>query len=215
MLEQIKTTARRHLASDGANLSLRAVARDVGLVSSAVYRYYPSRDDLLTSLIVDAYVAMADAAEAAEAAVGREDLRGRFLAVAHALRDWSVANPHEYALLYGTPVPGYAAPQDTVEPASRPVVLLSAILRDGVRLGVLTSPDDGLPASVRQELDVLGEVDGFRGLPPDLLAHGMTAWAAVFGLISFELFGRFNNTITQFDDFFEYQLRVIVGQLGL
>src|SRR4029077_14703471 len=103
--EAIKRVAREHLARDGAAaLSLRAVARDVGMVSSAVYRYFPSRDDLLTALIVDAYDAAGQAAEDADtAAIGR-GLDDRWLAVAGAIRDWARANPHEYALVYGSPV---------------------------------------------------------------------------------------------------------------
>src|SRR6266487_4289282 len=90
MIDEIKSVARQHLAADGANLSLRAVARDMGMVSSALYRYFPSRDDLLTALILDAYNSMGEAAERADAAVAdRGDLVGRWLAVARALRAWA------------------------------------------------------------------------------------------------------------------------------
>ena len=78
MTDEIKAVARRHLATDGADLSLRAVARDMGMVSSAIYRYFPSRDDLLTALIIEAYNALGDAVEAADAAADRADLRGRW-----------------------------------------------------------------------------------------------------------------------------------------
>src|SRR5688500_19893216 len=108
MIDEIKVIARRHLAADGANLSLRAVARDLGVVSSAVYRYFASRDELLTALILDAYDSLGEAAETADAQVGRGDLRGRWLAVCRAVRAWALAQPHQYALIYGTPVPGYA-----------------------------------------------------------------------------------------------------------
>src|SRR4030095_6688572 len=87
MTEEIKTTARRQLAEQGApNLSLRAVAREVGLVSSAVYRYFASRDELLTALIMDAYNSLGEAAERADAGVERGDLIGRFEAVCRAVR---------------------------------------------------------------------------------------------------------------------------------
>src|SRR5690348_167939 len=131
MVEEIKSVARRRLATDGGDLSLRAVARDMGMVSSALYRYFPSRDDLLTALIIDGYNAMGETAERADAAVtDRADLTGRWLAVAHALRDWALSRRYEYALLYGTPVPGYAAPADTVGPAARPTLVLGRILAD-------------------------------------------------------------------------------------
>src|SRR6478609_12218615 len=121
MTAEIKRIARAHLAREGPDLSLRAVARDLGVVSSAVYRYFASRDELLTALILDGYASMADAVESAEAAIPRRQLLNRWLALGHALREWSVGRPHEYALLYGSPVPGYRAPQDTIVQAQRPV----------------------------------------------------------------------------------------------
>src|ERR1700761_4668864 len=89
--DQIKQIARAHLAVEGPNLSLRAVARDLGVVSSAVYRYFASRDELLTALIIDAYDSLGAAAEAGEARVGRRDLLGRWLALGTAIRDWARA----------------------------------------------------------------------------------------------------------------------------
>src|SRR4051812_13190822 len=147
LTEEIKAVARRHLADQGsAALSLRAVAREVGLVSSAVYRYFASRDELLTALILDAYNSLGEVVERADAAVVRADLIGRFEAACHAVRRWATANPHEFALTYGSPVPGYAAPQDTVGPAIRVSTVLGRVLVDGVAAGVLRPPaGDWLP----------------------------------------------------------------------
>src|SRR6185437_16774203 len=112
LTREIKEEARRQLAAGGAQqLSLRAVARELGMVSSALYRYFPSRDELLTALIIDAYDALAAAAEAASAEP--PDARGRWRAACGAVRNWARAHPHEYALIYGSPVPGYQAPQAT------------------------------------------------------------------------------------------------------
>src|SRR5664279_1544187 len=105
--EQIKRIAREHLAIEGPNLSLRAVARDLGVVSSAVYRYFASRDELLTALIIDAYDSLGEVAERAAGTPRRRDLTARWAALGRAIRAWARANPHEYALLYGSPVPGY------------------------------------------------------------------------------------------------------------
>src|SRR3954468_23009112 len=100
MTEEIKTVARRHLASDGANLSLRAVARDMGMASSAVYRYFASRDDLLTALIIEAYDSVGEAAEraAAAAAAAGATFADQLVGVGHAVRDWALAEPHQWAL---------------------------------------------------------------------------------------------------------------------
>lgn len=122
VLDELLTAARRHLATDGpGQLSLRAIARDLGVASSAVYRYVESRDALLTLLLVEAYDAVGETTEAAlDAALARGDEPGRaWLEVARAFRAWALADPHQYALVYGSPVPGYAAPQDTVGPAVR------------------------------------------------------------------------------------------------
>src|SRR6478752_9460900 len=94
----IKDEARKQLAAEGAaKLSLRAVARELGMASSAVYRYFPSRDELLTALIVDAYDSVGEAAEAAHraAAAGTAGHLARWIAVTRAVRDWALARPHE------------------------------------------------------------------------------------------------------------------------
>jgi AcrR family transcriptional regulator len=214
MTDQIKRIARTHLAADGPNLSLRAVARDLGVVSSAVYRYFDSRDALLTALIIDAYNSMGEAAERAEAEVARRDLIGRWMALGRSLRQWSLDRPHEYALLYGSPVPGYAAPQDTIGPASRPVLVMTAIVHAGVERGLL-APADRLARPLRADLEALTAFEGFVGIPPAVLARGMTAWAQLFGALSFELFGRLTNGISDYDAFFDYQLRAMAGYVGL
>lgn len=213
--EQIKRIAREHLAVEGPNLSLRAVARDLGVVSSAVYRYFASRDDLLTALIVDGYVAMADAIEAAETAVPRRDVPGRWFALARATRDWSRAHPHEYALLYGSPVPGYVAPADTIEPAGRPLQLAIELLADGVARGVVPVPADRLPRAVRTGVEAIRTNPGFDLVPATLLARLMSVWAQLYGTISFELFGRFNNAGLDLDAYFELQLKVMARHLGV
>src|SRR5487761_1782376 len=92
---EIKDEARRQLSATGAQLSQRAVARELGVVSSALYRYFPSRDDLLTALIIDAYDALGAAAEAAGAAAGQAGYRDRWRACCQAVRDWALAHPHE------------------------------------------------------------------------------------------------------------------------
>src|SRR6266567_9191488 len=145
---EILAAARRHLATDGASgLSLRASARELGVSSSAVYGYVASRDELLTRLIVTAYDALGSAAEIQEAAVDREDLAGRWAAACGAVRGWALANPNEYALIYGTPVPGYVAPVATIAPAARVSSVLLGILGD-VAAGSLapaTAEDDVPP----------------------------------------------------------------------
>jgi AcrR family transcriptional regulator len=218
MTAEIKAVARRHLQTDGANLSLRAVARDMGMVSSALYRYFSSRDELLTALILDAYNSLADAVEAADAAVtDRTRLRDRWLASARAVRGWAMTTPAEYALLYGSPVPGYAAPQETAAAAARIAFVLVRILADGHASGVLTSADQRsgqLDEAVRANLAAVRH-DIAPGLPEDLLFRGMTSWTHLFGTVSFELFGQYNNVIEAREEFFDQQMRLMADLLGL
>ncbi|GAA5183744.1 TetR/AcrR family transcriptional regulator [Rugosimonospora acidiphila] len=215
MVEEIKATARRHLAAEGANLSLRAVARDLGMVSSAVYRYFPSRDALLTALVADAHDALGQAVERAEAAVPRRDLRGRWLASCHAVRAWALDHPAEYALIYGSPVPGYAAPVDMVGPAGRIPAVLASILRDAVAAGVVRTAGERLPKTLRADLRRMGADPRFADLPEPVLARGMTGWIQLLGAVSFEVFGRLEALIEDAGAFFDQQLRTMAAQLGL
>ena len=213
MIEEIKSIARRHLVTDGANLSLRAVARDLGVVSSAIYRYFPSRDELLTALIIDAYNSLGQVVEDADAAMPADDLLGRWLAVTSAVRDWALAQPHEYALIYGSPVPGYQAPQDTVGPATRGTFTLGRILTDGVAQGKLHKTED-IAAKLEQDLERI-RAQAFPTVPADLLVRGMAGWTQLFGMVSFELFGQFNNAISERQLFFEHQMRATARYIGI
>lgn len=214
MTAEIKRIALDHLAKDGPNLSLRAVARELGVVSSAVYRYFPSRDALLTALIIESYDSLGEMVEQCEQAVARSDLAGRWLALGRSVRAWALERPHEYALLYGSPVPGYAAPQDTIGPAGRPVLVLIQLLRDAVAAGV-DVPTERPPRPVRADLDRLSADPDYGGPPAGVLARGLIAWAQLFGALSFELFGRLTNTITDYDAWFDHQLRAMAAYLGL
>ncbi|EAP98254.1 putative transcriptional regulator [Janibacter sp. HTCC2649] len=213
-LEEIKAAAKARLAVDGANLSLRAVARDVGLVSSAVYRYFPSRDALLTALIIDSYNEMGAAVEAAEAAQPRDDLHARFMAVAHGIRDWALSAPSEYALIYGSPVPGYEAPQDTIAPAARVITVLAGLLTDGLRDGTLHDPGDAISKPLAKDLAEFTSQPPFVGVPPALMARGVAAWSGVHGLVSFELFGAYG-PLGDPRALFEHQVLAIARTLGL
>ncbi len=216
MTDEIKAVARRHLAADGANLSLRAVARDIGMVSSALYRYFPSRDELLTALILDAYNAMGEVAEAADAAVThRGDIVGRWLAVTHAVRAWTLAQPHEYALIYGTPVPGYAAPADTIAPATRPIAVLGSILVDAQKAGKLQpGAVPPMPRALRTELKRAADAVA-PGIGERAMALAMMAWTELYGAISFELFGRIDNVIDERTAWFDVQMRVLLTFVGV
>ncbi|MGW0283319.1 TetR/AcrR family transcriptional regulator [Streptomyces sp. NPDC003236] len=209
----IKDAARRQLAEEGAaKLSLRAVARELGMVSSALYRYFPSRDDLLTALIIDAYDSLGEAAEAAHAAAPGSDPVRRWTAVCEAVRAWALGHPHEYALIYGSPVPGYSAPQTTVPAAARVGLLLIGIVRDAHDSSGLTELP--LPAELRPEAERLA-ADLAPDLPPEAAAALVAAWAELFGLVGFELFGQFNRVVEDREAFFRHAATRLATSVGL
>ena len=176
--------ARRQLAEQGAAaLSLRSVAREVGMVSSAVYRYVASRDELLTRLIVEAYDAVGERAEAARDPEAPP--RAQWRAVWRAVRSWGLEHPAEYALIYGSPVPGYAAPAETIPAAGRVGLLLAAIVGEH---GV-APPGDAVDAD-----GVL--LDGLLpGVAPPLVLPAIAAWTQLFGTVGFEVFGQYENVV--------------------
>lgn len=214
---EIKTEARRQLAAHGADaLSLRAVARELGMVSSAIYRYFPSRDDLLTALIIDSYDALADRVEQAIAECPEDDHEARWLAACRAVRKWALEHPHEYALIYGTPIPGYRAPRDTVEPAARVPYALLGVVRDAWLAGRLTvvEPDVALSPAMTAQLDRVAALTGVGEVPRPTLTTVLIAWTQLFGMVSFELFGHFTGVFDDTTTVFEHVIRQLANLIG-
>jgi len=211
---EITDAARRQLADvGGAALSLRAVAREVGMVSSAVYRYFPSRDDLLTRLIIDGYDDVGAAAEAADTPDAPP--RDRWLAVCRAVRAWAQAHPHEYALLYGSPVPGYRAPQDTVPAAARVALVLGRILADAAASGALP-PAAGERDPALLSDDVVAVLGGDHPAVDDTVrTRALLAWSSLYGTISFELFGHFVGSVEDGDRYFDRVITELAALIGL
>ena len=172
----------------------------MGLVSSAIYRYFPTRDDVLTALIVDAYNDLGAFAERAAARVPNDEPRRRLHAAASAIRKWAKSNPNEYALLYGSPVPGYEAPPFTVEPAARVALVLGSIVVDAWQRSNLRTEDDESAMKGVLETRALDEV--MPGVPEAVRALSLMVWSQIFGCISFELFGHFVGTVRNANRFF-------------
>ncbi|MEV7184156.1 TetR/AcrR family transcriptional regulator [Kitasatospora sp. NPDC093102] len=213
LTREIKQEARRQLASAGAQqLSLRAVARELGMASSALYRYFASRDELLTALIIDAYNELGDAADRALAATGARTSRDRWRALWSATRDWARANPHEFSLVFGTPVPGYAAPRTTVEPAARLPLALLGVIRDAE---LRPTPPGPPPQGALPEQLTRLTADFALGLPPHVLARSIGAWVQLIGLIGFELHGHLVGSIDPADDFFVWTIEQTADAVGL
>ena len=217
-LQDITRIGREHLAAVGAAaLSLRAVARDLGVVSSAVYRYVASRDELLTLLVVDAYNELGAEVDAAVDAVAAEDYRGQFLALGRAVRAWAIREPARYGLLFGSPVPGYNAPgEQTTGPGTRVVTRLIAIVDSAHRAGALTSfPDAAVGEPLKADLERVRAEMGVE-LRPEAITRGTLVWVSLFGSVNFEVFGQYgSDTFTEPAELFERHLALLAGMAGL
>src|SRR3984957_1617016 len=212
---QIIELGRRHLVEQGAaGLSLRAIARDLGMVSSAVYRYVSSRDELLTLLLVDAYSELADAVDRARDAMS-EVWSDDVVAIAHAARDWAIAHPASWALLYGSPVPGYHAPADrTVGPGTRVVGALFDAVAAGIATGDIKLTNHPAPQPISSDFERLRQEFGFPG-DDAVIAKCFAIWAGVVGAISLEVFGQYGvDTLSDPQAVFDSQMRLLVGVLN-
>ena len=211
---KIVELGRRQLVDHGAaGLSLRAIARDLGMVSSAVYRYVSSRDELLTLLLVDAYADLADSVDRArdsEVELWSDDV----IAIAHAVRRWAIAHPARWALLYGSPVPGYHAPAErTVAVGTR---VVGAFL-DGVAAGIATGDirltNDVASQPMSSDFERIRQEFGFPG-DDQVVAKCFLIWAGVVGAVSLEVFGQYGaDTLTDPEAVFDTQVRLLVDVL--
>jgi AcrR family transcriptional regulator len=219
MTGEILEVASRHLARDGgAALSLRSIARDLEMAPSALYRYFASRDALLTALVQGAYASLADQAEAASAAAYETEGgdAARWPAVPGAMRSWALARPHEWGLIFGAPVPGYVAPESTVDPYVRLTAALVRPLQDAQRGGRLqvapatTAPPAEVAAALQPVTDGL-----LPGVPVEVVSVALQAWATLTGIINLELFGHWRNTVWDPELFFEETVARLGVTIGL
>ncbi|MFC7404154.1 TetR/AcrR family transcriptional regulator [Georgenia alba] len=227
LVAEIVEVARRHLADHGAGgLSVRAVTRELGMAPSAVYRYFPNRDALLTALIISAYEGLGAAAREAESGMGHDDHLGRWRAVFRAVRAWALAHRHEYALIYGTPVPGYVAPDDTVVPASGVTLLLAGIATDAAAGPGLTEHGSvPVPPDLQADVDARiadvvrtmapEQTASLRRLRPETVLAVIDAWTALFGAVSFELFGHYHRVIEAREAHIEHLARTTARSVGI
>lgn len=184
---EAKRVALEQLAESGpGGISVNAIAKRMGVTGPALYRYFENRDALLTELIVDAYSDLGDAMEEAARTHRRKAPAARFRELGDTFRSWALRQPHRYLLLFGTPVPGFRAPERTIDLADR-------TFRPVLEVFVDLAPD-GLP-DARSELDrqltAWRELRGGPSVPPAVLQRGVQAWSRMHGMVSLEVEGQF------------------------
>jgi AcrR family transcriptional regulator len=200
--QEAKRIALEQLAEDGlAGISVNAIGKRMGITGPALYRYFANRDALLTELISDGYHDLADTVERAIASV--ETQRGKLWAAARAMRDWAVAAPHRYMLLFGTPVPGYEAPAHTLDAANRTMTaILSTVGEDTV------APADG---PLERQLIAWGTRMGHGNLTARQQHFGLVGWSRLHGHLSLEVTGQFALTGVDPELLFDAEVEALVA----
>ncbi len=207
-IEQAKAIALRQLADGGVEaLSLNQIAAELGLTGPAIYRYFVTRNELLTELIVDAYRDLAAAMEETLRKAGTPAGAAQLRALAEAYRAWALGQPHRYRLLFSAPVPGYAAnAARLVEAADRAMAIyLEAVARAGI-----SSPERPVGKSLASQLRDWSRRHQ-RELAPDILYLGLITWTRLHGFISLEIEGAFASMGIDPDAMFEREVDALIG----
>ncbi len=197
---EIKALARQQLADQGPGaLSLRAIARQMGTASSALYRYFASYDELISALFVDAYTALADQASAARDTQPPDDPARQWWAICNAFRRWALDNPADFALIFGSPVPDYQAPEPVTGPAAGHA--------DPDRTQV---PQDFEVSEFLRNL----LADAAPDYPPRLAGIALGAYASVLGYLVAEVFGSLARLVADSDQLYRAHLRTVMLGMG-
>jgi AcrR family transcriptional regulator len=213
-LIEIKRLARLQMAELGpSGLSLNGIARQIGLTTPALYRYYAGRDELITALIVDAFTSLAETMESADSGVAAGDHAGRIMAVVLAYRAWAMENKEDFTLIYGTPISGYHAPEElTQPPARRGFAVILGILLEAYRGGKLRA----YPYPSEVSLALPGpEGNEPESLPADVLYIGLVGWTRLHGMIVLELFGHTQTLIRSPEVFYRNEMEHLLRSVGL
>jgi AcrR family transcriptional regulator len=216
--DEIKAIALKLLAEGGPDaISLRAIAREMGMTAGAIYSYFATRDDLVTTLIGDVYGALVDAAEAARDAVPESDPGGRILAWAQAVREWSRANPEGFRLIYGDPVPGYQAPEGgaAADAEHRACAVLTGLVAAAwPQAERLVSDGDYAWSDFEPDFAALIR-ESFPDLPPAAVALAMRMWGRMHGLVALEVYGHLRPQVRDPARLYRAELLDLTTTLGL
>lgn len=215
-IDEIKETARQQIAEYGAaSLSLRAISGEMGMTAPALYRYFDSRDDLVTALIVDAYHSLAESLASARVAHSSGDHTEKIIATAKAYRQWAKIHPEQYSLIFGTPIPGYSAPMEITGPAAaESMIELIQVLDTAYQDGQL-SVNELSPALINL-LQPWIEKLGYAG-PIAIIHLALACWAQIHGLVSLELHGHLSAVPedVNVDSFFETEIRAMLARMNV
>ncbi|MBK9927426.1 MAG: TetR/AcrR family transcriptional regulator [Anaerolineales bacterium] len=216
-IDEIKSTAWKQVAEQGAaSLSLRAIAREMGMTAPGLYRYYKDRDALVTALLMDAFISFGDALESARNEYDKNDHVGSFRAISKAYFQWAADNPQKYLFLFGTPVPGYQFAPELGESAQRSFLALQGVIGEAYKAGKITGElaTLRLPTSLKSQYDALKKM----GLPyVPLVTHlALYAWSMMHGMTSLFIYGYLTGFLgDQVETFIDVEIEKTIRVLGL
>jgi AcrR family transcriptional regulator len=217
-IDEIKRIARLQMAQEGiSHVTLRGIAREMGMAVTALYRYFPSYSDLITELILDAFNGLADHIDHAQRQQKPTDWGARLWAALMAYRDYALTYPHDFALIYGTPIVGYNAPGERTVPASsRTFEVIGSIIAEAHASGALIVPHTvtDLPATVVQHM---GQLMAARQYAiSEVLVYTLAqGWSRLHGIVMLELFGHFGPVVGDVDAFYRSEVAGLMQSMGL
>lgn len=216
--ERIKAVAHKQMSDHGtAGLSLRSIAREIGVTAPAIYNYYPSINDLITALIVDAFNALAASMQEAMEAASGETVAPAIKAATQAYRAWALQNPIDFQLIYGNPIPGYVAPSELTAPLARkPFLHMFDLFLQGWRSGELKVPTEyaQVPPHIARHLREW-RLQTDMDLPDVLVCLLASGWVRLHGLVMLELFQHTGPFIGDTEELFHYEMNAFMTRLGM
>jgi len=210
--EAIKDTAWNLIAENGAAaLSLRAIGRSLNITAPAIYNYYPRRDDLVTALIIDAYTSLGDSQLDALAQVSSANELEQLRCIGMAYRQWAVAYPQRYQLIFGAPLPGYHAPAEKTMPAAaRSLQALMSVLDSARRSGTLKRK-----SPLKHSSPLFDQLRAWQQLHPVdevyILYLALIIWSRVHGMVSLEIGNQYPAFIEDPGEIFHIELESILS----
>ncbi|AYF76890.1 TetR/AcrR family transcriptional regulator [Nocardia yunnanensis] len=211
---EIKSLARQQLAENGTGgLSLRGIAREMRMSPAAIFRYFESQAALITALCVDAYNSMADSIHAAQDAGGPDPSR-RWRAICGAARSWALANPSDFALINGTPIPGYhAAPEETGPAAGRIIATVASAYLSAIAAGAADPARSDVPPLAAGPLlvSMVADTELSDSPVPGVIIN---AWSSILGFLASEIFGSLRALVADPDTLFEAHVTTVMRGMG-
>ena len=224
-IEEIKGTARQLLVDEGPDaVSLRAIGRAMGMTAPALYRYFGSREDLVSHVVGDIFTEIAADIHAAIVQAGSDsggDMTAKLIAACQAFRGWALAHRPEFGLLFGTPLPGLEAVH--AKPGNDVVAeCASKFSLEFLMLFFELWSKHPFPVPADDEIDpgLLAQLIRYRdGLGADLPAGAvlvfLRCWVRLYGMVSLEVFGHLHFALDDPSALFGYTIAELATLVGL